>query len=357
MKGARGSGTGLKMLVAVTAAGTMLIGLAVARSGALLSEPARRGVAALYAHLVFPTMVFRGVAAIKLEQIDPNVALLIALSKGIVAAACVGFGLAALSRTHGRAALAHAAAYAMAATHSFDVTFGAPLARELYPDSVGYVYLNQSVQLAVINPLLLVLMELGRTGDAAIGRTLGGVAANPLSCATLAGLLAGRLFPRGLPAALSALSAQVAEAGPFLGFLSLGFAMAALDATSARELQHTAVLCALKIVAMPALYLSVGKLLAVSAPPALIGFLGSLPASASIYSLALVNGLSPRVIGPLVPASMLLSVAFTLLPQRDDDGEAAARALRVAVGGGGVVCAGLAMLGRGKGAARRAKEE
>ena len=54
---------------------------------------------------------------------------------------------------------------------------------------------------------------------------------------------------------------------------------------------------------------------------------------------------------------MLLSVAFTLLPQRDDDGEAAARALRVAVGGGGVVCAGLAMLGRGKGAARRAKEE
>ena len=106
-KGARrlGFGTGHKMLVAVTAAGTMLIGLVVARSGALLSEPARRGVAALYAHLVFPTMVFRGVAAIKLEQIDPSVALLIALSKGIVAAACVGFGMAALSRTHGRAAL------------------------------------------------------------------------------------------------------------------------------------------------------------------------------------------------------------------------------------------------------------
>ena len=52
-------------LVMFTSFGTMLIGLAVARAE-LLPEPARKGVSLLYAKLVFPMMVFRGVAEINL---------------------------------------------------------------------------------------------------------------------------------------------------------------------------------------------------------------------------------------------------------------------------------------------------
>ena len=79
-------------------------------------------------------------------------------------------------------------------------------------------------------------------------------------------------------------------------------------------MRHCAVLCALKLLLMPALYLGLAPLLACSTDPAFLLFLATMPASASVYSLALTKGLSPRVIGPLVPLSMLLSVALVLEP-------------------------------------------
>ena len=74
-----------------------------------------------------------------------TVLLVILLSKAAVAAVCVAFGWRTLWPLHGRAALSHAAMYAMAASHSFDVTLGIPLATELFPSLVAYVYANQSV--------------------------------------------------------------------------------------------------------------------------------------------------------------------------------------------------------------------
>ena len=84
--------------------------------------------------------------------------------------------------------------------------------------------------------------------------------------------------------------------------------------TFSLEVRHCAVLCALKLLLMPALYLGLAPLLGCSADPAFLLFLASMPASASVYSIALTKGLSPRVIGPLVPLSMLLSVALVLEP-------------------------------------------
>ena len=72
-----------------------------------------------------------------------TVLLVVFLSKALVAAVCVGFGHATLGTMHGRASLSHAAMYAMAASHSFDVTLGIPLATELFPTLVAYVYANQ----------------------------------------------------------------------------------------------------------------------------------------------------------------------------------------------------------------------
>lgn len=72
-----------------------------------------------------------------------TVLLVVFLSKALVAAVCVGFGRATLGTMHGRASLSHAAMYAMAASHSFDVTLGIPLATELFPTLVAYVYANQ----------------------------------------------------------------------------------------------------------------------------------------------------------------------------------------------------------------------
>ena len=72
-----------------------------------------------------------------------TVLLVVFLSKALVAVVCVGFGRATLGTMHGRASLSHAAMYAMAASHSFDVTLGIPLATELFPTLVAYVYANQ----------------------------------------------------------------------------------------------------------------------------------------------------------------------------------------------------------------------
>ena len=78
------------------------------------------------------------------------------LSKGILSALVVLYGVVTLRPTLGNASLSHAAAFAMAASHSFDVTLGVPLAKELYPSAVAYVYLNQSIQLVAINPQTVV---------------------------------------------------------------------------------------------------------------------------------------------------------------------------------------------------------
>jgi hypothetical protein len=101
---------------------TMLIG---ARLSSSLGPEARKVISYLYANLVFPAMVFRGVAAIDLSGVDSQLMLTILLSKLAVATACLLVGLVAL----GSRGLPHAAAYAMAASHSFDVTMGVPMAK------------------------------------------------------------------------------------------------------------------------------------------------------------------------------------------------------------------------------------
>ena len=80
-----------------------------------------------------------------LAELDATVLLVVFLSKALVAVVCIGFGRATLGTMRGRASLSHAAMYAMAASHSFDVTLGIPLATELFPSLVAYVYANQSV--------------------------------------------------------------------------------------------------------------------------------------------------------------------------------------------------------------------
>ena len=112
---------------------------------------------------------------------------------------------ASLGTMHGRASLSHAAMYAMAASHSFDVTLGIPLATELFPTLLPYVDANQvalslarphprprpvqaepspspphpthaprapspapnqSVQLVLVNPVLIGLKLIGSSGGA-----------------------------------------------------------------------------------------------------------------------------------------------------------------------------------------------
>lgn len=116
--------------------GTMALG---ARLSGLMGAETRKGISTLYSGLVFPAMVFRGVAAIDASGVDSRLLLAIVLSKLLVVLACMGFGLRAL----GARALPTAAAYAMAASHSFDVTFGVPIARVLFPSFVGYIFINQ----------------------------------------------------------------------------------------------------------------------------------------------------------------------------------------------------------------------
>ena len=87
--------------------GCMAIGVYVYRSG-MLPEAARKGVAALYARLVFPTMVFVGVADIDLHTVDRSLMLTMLTSKAVLAAIVVAYSASALRSTHGSNSLAHA---------------------------------------------------------------------------------------------------------------------------------------------------------------------------------------------------------------------------------------------------------
>ena len=171
--------------------GTMFIGVLVARNS-LLSADARRA-SRCSTRLVFPAMVFRGVAAIDLGAVDPTILGVMLLSKWALALCGLAFGALA-----GRG-LAAGAMYAMAVSHSFDVSLGVPIARVLYPAELPYVYLNQSVQHVLVNPVLLVLMELGGGGGGAgvWRRALASTATNPLVVMTALGLAAALALPAG----------------------------------------------------------------------------------------------------------------------------------------------------------------
>ena len=299
--------------------GSVAIGTYATRSG-VLDSSARKGIAALYSKIVFPTVVFLGVAAIDMATIDRTTLLVMLASKATLAAIIVSYGYCLLRSTHAGSALAHAGMWAMAASHSFDVTLGVPLARTLFPESVAYAYLNQSVQLVLVNPILIVLIESGgasggsKGGGGRLLKALRDVASNPLVAMTVLGLIAGQAFPASLPVPVEALAKQISGAGAFLGFLALGFAMGTLGGTSTAELSISSVLCAAKLVLMPVLYVMYGTLLHCDAPVPLLVFLGTLPASASVYSLSLTKQLSPSILGPLVPASVMLCVALSFLP-------------------------------------------
>ncbi len=65
---------------------------------------------------------------------------------------------------------------------------------------------------------------------------------------------------------------------------------------------------------MPLAYRLVASAVGCGVDAGFLDFLGGLPASASVYALTLTRELSPRVVGPLVPASMILCVAILLAP-------------------------------------------
>lgn len=96
--------------------------------------------------------------------------------------------------------------------------------------------------------------------------------------------------------------------------MCLGFALGKLSGNSSSDATHTAILCAAKLCLAPLLYVASGRLVGCAESDEVLGFLGSLPASTTVYSLALTRQLSPSVVGPLVPLTILLSVLLSLMP-------------------------------------------
>ena len=212
------SGGSTAVVVSCACFGCMFVGYMLSYSERL-NESARKGVSTLYVTLCLPAMVFRGVASIDLQSLDLMMMLLILLGKLVVVGACLIFGMVCHS-SHGGStrAFAHAALYAMAATHSFDVTLGVPLAGELFPSYVPYIFMNQSLQLVLINPLLLAAIELGSLRDGGgdggtLRRVVLGVVTNPIVVMTFWGIMMARFAPGGMPPIVRALINQIADAG------------------------------------------------------------------------------------------------------------------------------------------------
>lgn len=166
-----------------------------------------------------------GVATTNWASVDPRVAVAMLISKAATATSALLYGIAMLRGTHGSVmtCLGHAAVFAMAASHSLDVALGVPICRELYPSALPYVYLNQTLQLIFINPLFIAFIELSRSSSAGshgvsnigpmVRSALWSTVTTPLVICTAAGLLAGRVFPSGLPAYVLSSTKLVADAG------------------------------------------------------------------------------------------------------------------------------------------------
>lgn len=119
------------------------------------------GLKVFVTYFALPAMAFKSLATLKLADVNWKFLVCILLAKCIIFTATVILTLA-LSR----ASYANAGLYAIASSQSNDFALGYPLISDLYsgtyPNFPHYLYLVAPIQLVLLNPIGLALMEYGQ---------------------------------------------------------------------------------------------------------------------------------------------------------------------------------------------------
>ncbi len=283
----------------------VLLGVALSRFG--WPRSASDALTRFVFSVAVPTLLFRLMSDFsRLPRVDAR--LLIAFFGGCLVVYGVGRAVAATAfRMDG----VGQSVFAMGGIFSNNVLLGIPLAKvtlgEASLPAVSLVLVFNSMTLWT---LVTVSVEWARHRDLSLrgmGRTLKGVASNPVVASILAGTAFGFLGVP-LPAIVDSTLAMVGQAAVPLSLIALGMGLAEFGVREGWR--ESAAITALKLVAQPlAVYLLA---LALALPPletAAVVLLAALPVGANVYLLSRHFG----VLSGAIASSIVLTTALAAL--------------------------------------------
>lgn len=302
--------------------GMVLVGWVIGRSK-LLSVEGLRGFTAVTFYALFPALLFRSMAKVRLATLEP--AILLAFFSGVFILYCA---LMLLGRAQGLK-LGDRAMFALSGTFSNGVGIGIPFITYAFGEK-GLVPLLMiiSVHSLILLTFSCFLMEIDGLGSARgrLATKLGGAALSmvkhPVIPAIFAGLAWGeitRLVPGlALPAVIDRILEALALAAPPCGLIMVGASLAHVGLKG--HWQPAAVASAFKLAVLPVLVWTIGRYVFPLDPLWLMvaTLNAALPAGANVYLIAQMYGVgvaraTNAVVISTAASVFTLSIALLLL--------------------------------------------
>lgn len=205
---------------------------------------------------------------------------------------------------------AQAASIGQAIVRSNYILFGISVAQSIYGEgNTGPVALLGAIVVPVTNAMSVVILELGRSGQAKPGQIFRSILKNPMVIAALTAFLFMAL-PFRIPALLWSVVRDIAGVTTTISFISLGVSLDLGQARDNRRLLGLGVF--LRMVVVPLIFLPISVAMGFRGPTlcALL-VLFAAPAAVASYPMAVAMGADGPLSGQLVCVTTLVSV-FTM---------------------------------------------
>jgi len=282
----------------------MAVGAGVRKAG-LMDRPTMRKVDKLTFRLFMPVLLFKNIYETDLSQHFDLREVLFAL-----AALLALFAFALLVPPRLVKGPAQAASIGQAIVRSNYILFGISVAQSIYGEgNTGPVALLGAIVVPLTNAMSVVILELGRSGQAGAGQIFRSILKNPMVVAALAAL-ALMALPFRIPALLWSVIRDIAGVTTTISFISLGVSLDLGEARANRRLLTLGVV--LRMVLVPLIFLPISVALGFRGPTlcALL-VLFAAPAAVASSPMAVAMGADGPLSGQLVCVTTVVSV-FTM---------------------------------------------
>lgn len=288
----------------------MTVGGGVRKAG-LIDRPTMKAVDKLTFRLFMPVLLFKNIYETDLSEHFDLKEVLFAL-----AALTVIFLFALLVPPRLVKDPAQAASIGQALIRSNYILFGISVAESIYGEgNTGSVALLGAIVVPLTNAMSVVVLEVGRSGQAGPGQIFRSILKNPMVVAALAAL-ALMALPVRIPDLLWSVIRDIAGVTTTISFISLGVSLDLGEAKANRKLLTLGVV--LRMLLVPLIFLPLSVALGFRGPNlcALL-VLFAAPAAVASYPMAVAMGADGPLAGQLVCVTTVVSVitmfCFTFL--------------------------------------------
>lgn len=282
----------------------MAVGAGVRKAG-LTDRSTMRKMDKLTFRLFMPVLLFKNIYETDLSQHFDLGEVLFALG-----ALLALFAFALLVPPRLVKGPAQAASIGQAIVRSNYILFGISVAQSIYGEgNTGPVALLGAIVVPLTNAMSVVILELGRSGQAKPGQIFRSILKNPMVIAALTAFLFMAL-PFRIPALLWSVVRDIAGVTTTISFISLGVSLDLGQARDNRRLLGLGVF--LRMVVVPLIFLPISVAMGFRGPTlcALL-VLFAAPAAVASYPMAVAMGADGPLSGQLVCVTTVVSV-FTM---------------------------------------------